>query len=112
MRVCLYIRANGRAGMNPAPTNPPDGEGDPLVGAGFIPALPPAKHIKNMRHGENGMITVAGVRAGMNPAPTVDGSDFITAHPTNPVALIKARKTFVPASLELYVTGGSVVRHR
>ncbi len=46
------------------------------------------------------MITVAGVRAGMNPAPTVDGSDFITAHPTNPVALIKARKTFVPASLD------------
>ena len=64
-----------------------------------------------MRHGENGMITVAGVRAGMNPAPTVDGSDFITAHPTTPVALIKARKTFVPASLELYVTGGSVVHH-
>ena len=59
----------------------------------YIPA-PPAKHIKNMRHGENGMITVAGVRAGINPAPTVD------AHPTNPVALIKARKTFVPASLE------------
>ena len=38
--------------------------------------------------------------ASMNPAPTVDGSDFITAHPTNPVALIKARKTFVPASLD------------
>ena len=37
--MCVFsIRANGWAGMNPAPTNPPDGEGDPLVGAGFIEA--------------------------------------------------------------------------
>ena len=61
----------------------------------------------------NNHVLSCGVRAGMNPAPTVDGyPDFITAHPTNPVALIKARKTFVPASLELYVTGGSIVPHR
>ena len=40
-----------RAGMNPAPTYPPDGgiDGD-AVGAGFIPALTP-QNIYNTWHG-------------------------------------------------------------
>ena len=40
------------------------------VGAGVIPALTPQRYT-NMWHG-CGMITVTGVRAGINPAPTVD----------------------------------------
>ena len=41
------------------------------MGAGFIPALAPQMIYKHVVQ-EGGMITVKGVRAGMNPAPTVD----------------------------------------
>jgi len=52
------------------PANPPHGgiDGD-AVGAGFIPALTPQDISKICGRGER--ITVKGVRAGMNPAPTL-----------------------------------------
>ena len=37
---------------------------------GVYPRPNPTSHIKNMWPGGNGMITVVGVRAGINPAPT------------------------------------------
>ena len=44
-------------------------DGD-AVGTGFIPVLPPQNISKICGPGGNEMITVKGVRAGINPAPT------------------------------------------
>ena len=54
-------------------------DGD-AVGTGFIPVLPPQNISKICGPGGNEMITVKGVRAGINPAPTLGDINILTAN--------------------------------